>query len=51
MPGGGIPRLRAWQQSRWVVHVSDRREVGGQSVLIVEDEPLIAWSLADMGAS
>ena len=28
--------------------MSDRREEGGQSVLIVEDEPLIAWALADM---
>jgi CheY-like chemotaxis protein len=28
--------------------VSDRREGGGQRVLVVEDEPLIAWALADM---
>jgi CheY-like chemotaxis protein len=30
------------------VQVSDRREAGGRRVLIVEDEPLIAWALADM---
>jgi CheY-like chemotaxis protein len=40
---------RARRLSRsWVVTVSDGSEIARRRILIVEDEPLIAWALADM---